>query len=51
LKHSPTIVKVGDVEIGGDEIVVMAGPCAIENEENYVSTAIRVKQAGVCMLI
>ncbi len=50
LKHSPTIVKVGDVEIGGDEIVVMAGPCAIENEENYVATAIKVKEAGANIL-
>jgi 3-deoxy-7-phosphoheptulonate synthase len=50
LKQTPTIVEVGDVKIGGDEIVVMAGPCAIENEENYVATAIKVKEAGAKIL-
>lgn len=46
LKQVPTVVQVGDVKIGGDEIVVMAGPCAIENEENFVETALKVKAAG-----
>lgn len=50
LKQAPTIVEVGDVKIGGDEIVVMAGPCAIESEENYVETAIKVKEAGAKIL-
>ncbi len=50
LKHIPTVVKVGDVEIGGNEVVVMAGPCAIENEETYVSTAIQVKESGAKIL-
>lgn len=50
LKQTPTIVEVGDVKIGGDEIIVMAGPCAIENEENYVATAIKVKEAGAKIL-
>ncbi|NLM59961.1 MAG: 3-deoxy-7-phosphoheptulonate synthase, partial [Clostridium sp.] len=30
LQKNPTIVQVGDVKIGGTEVVVMAGPCAIE---------------------
>lgn len=38
-KQTPTIVNVGGVEIGGDKIVVMAGPCAIENKEIYIDTA------------
>jgi len=46
LKQEPTIVEVGDVRIGGNEVVVMAGPCAIENEEIYVETAKKVKEAG-----
>lgn len=50
LKQTPTVVEVGDVKIGGDEIVVMAGPCAIENEESYVATAIKVKEAGAKIL-
>src|SRR5215475_3939934 len=27
-----TIVKIGDVEIGGERVVVMAGPCSVESE-------------------
>ncbi len=50
LKQVPTIVKVGDVSIGGKELIIMAGPCAIENEESYVSTAIKVKEAGAKIL-
>jgi len=50
LKQSSTIVEIGDVKIGGDEVVVMAGPCAIETEENYVATAIKVKEAGAKIL-
>jgi 3-deoxy-7-phosphoheptulonate synthase len=50
LKQVPTIIEVGDVKIGGDEIVVMAGPCAIENEETFIDTAIKVKEAGAKIL-
>ncbi|HEY9061597.1 MAG TPA: 3-deoxy-7-phosphoheptulonate synthase [Pseudobacteroides sp.] len=50
LKKEPTVVKVGDVEIGGKEVVIMAGPCAIENEETYIETAIKVKESGAKIL-
>jgi 3-deoxy-7-phosphoheptulonate synthase len=50
LKQDPTIVEVGDVKIGGREIIVMAGPCAIENEDIYMSTALEVKKAGAKIL-
>lgn len=50
LKQNATIVEVGDVKIGGIELVVMAGPCAIENEESFVETAIKVKEAGAKIL-
>lgn len=50
LKAKPTIVKIGDVKIGGSEIVVMAGPCAIENEEDFVSVAQKVKASGAKIL-
>ena len=45
-----TMVKLNDVTIGGDEIVVMAGPCAIESEEQLLSTAQAVKAAGATIL-
>ena len=50
LKTEPTIIEIGDVKIGSDEIVVMAGPCAIENEESFMSTAFQVKEAGARIL-
>ncbi len=44
-----TIIKVGDLEIGKD-LVVIAGPCSVESEEQTVQTAIGVKKAGANML-
>ena len=45
-----TIIKVGDIEIGGDELVVMAGPCSVENLEQIRETAQAVKSAGAKFL-
>ena len=45
-KSENTIVKIGDVSIGSDDLVVMAGPCSVENEEQMVSTAHAVKAGG-----
>ena len=41
-----TVVKVGPVEIGGGNIVVMGGPCSVDTEENVLETARAVKAAG-----
>jgi 3-deoxy-7-phosphoheptulonate synthase len=49
-KYERTIVNVGDVQIGGEEIVVMAGPCSIESREQLLETAHAVKGAGATML-
>lgn len=46
LKQESTIVEIGDVKIGGQEIIVIAGPCAIESEDSFLKTAIKVKEAG-----
>ena len=45
-----TIVQLNNLTIGGDEIVVMAGPCAIESEEQLLTTAQAVKAAGATIL-
>src|SRR5215213_2556422 len=45
-----TVVSVGDVRIGGDEVIVMAGPCSAETEEQVNATAAAVKRAGAKML-
>lgn len=49
-KSSPTEIKIRDVVIGGEEIVIMAGPCAVENERQIFQTAQLVKDAGAKIL-
>jgi 3-deoxy-7-phosphoheptulonate synthase len=49
-KDGDTVIKVGDVEIGGPKCIVMAGPCAVESEEQLMATATAVKKAGASML-
>lgn len=41
-----TIVKIKDVEIGGNEVVVIAGPCSVECEEQVFNLAETVKNEG-----
>jgi 3-deoxy-7-phosphoheptulonate synthase len=45
-----TVIKVLDFEIGGDEVVVIAGPCSVESEEQTLETARAVKAAGAKIL-
>jgi 3-deoxy-7-phosphoheptulonate synthase len=49
-KPEGTVVTVGDVRIGGDEVIVMAGPCSAETEEQVNATAAAVKRAGAKIL-
>ena len=41
-----TVISIGDVKIGGSEVVVMAGPCSVENEEQIELSAAVVARAG-----
>ena len=41
-----TVITIGDVKIGAGEFVVMAGPCAIESEEQALTIACSVKKSG-----
>jgi len=45
-----TIVSVNGVEIGGTEVVVIAGPCAVESSEQLYETARAVKNGGARIL-
>jgi 3-deoxy-7-phosphoheptulonate synthase len=45
-----TVVSVAGIEIGGPQVVVMAGPCAVESEEQVLLTAQAVKKAGARIL-
>jgi 3-deoxy-7-phosphoheptulonate synthase len=48
--RSRTVVRVRDIEIGGDDFVVMAGPCAVESETQLLQTAEAVARAGASIL-
>ncbi len=45
-----TVIDVDGVKIGGKEIQIIAGPCAIESEEQLMTVAHEVKKAGVKIL-
>jgi 3-deoxy-7-phosphoheptulonate synthase len=48
--HAPSVIKVGDVRIGGGRPVVMAGPCVIEDRASLLEVAHAVKEAGADIL-
>ena len=45
-----TVVKVGNTQIGGGNLAIMAGPCSVESEEQVVAIAKAVKAAGATLL-
>lgn len=49
-REERTVVTVRGVEIGGEQIQVMAGPCAVESREQIIETAKAVKAAGATVL-
>jgi 3-deoxy-7-phosphoheptulonate synthase len=49
-KPDDTVITLDDVRIGGDEVIVMAGPCSAETEEQVHATAAAVKRAGAKVL-
>lgn len=48
--QNSTIVSVGQVEIGGSQVLVIAGPCAVESREQLFETASYVKGGGARIL-
>ncbi len=46
----PSRVKVGNVVIGGTDLVIMSGPCAVESREQLIQTAHAIKKAGAQIL-
>jgi len=49
-KPEKAVVKVGGAEFGGIEIVIIAGPCAVENSEQLNVTAMAAKKGGAKVL-
>ena len=50
IKPEGTVVRVGPVEVGSGKTVIIAGPCAVESEEQLLATARAVKEAGAHLL-
>lgn len=46
----PTVIPVGDTQIGGGTLTLMAGPCSVESEEQIVETAKQIKASGATIL-
>jgi len=49
-KTRDTVIRIGDVSIGGDEVVMMAGPCSVEGVEMLMETARHVAAQGAKIL-
>ncbi|MBE3586319.1 3-deoxy-D-arabinoheptulosonate-7-phosphate synthase [Desulfofundulus australicus DSM 11792] len=49
-REEDTVVRVGGAAIGGNQLVVIAGPCAVESREQLLAAAHRVRQAGAVIL-
>lgn len=49
-KREKSVFKVGQAEIGGDEFVMMAGPCSVENEKQIMDTAYFLAENGAKIL-
>jgi len=50
IRPEPTEVRVNGVSVGGQRVIVMAGPCSVESEPQILEVAEAVKQAGASIL-
>ncbi len=46
MRPAGTVVKIGDVEVGGDQVVIMGGPCSVESRDQFFRCAEQVAGAG-----
>jgi 3-deoxy-7-phosphoheptulonate synthase len=50
-KSDSSIVRLpGGLTVGGDEVVIMAGPCSVESEDQILAAAVAVREAGATVL-
>ena len=49
-RPSGTVIKIGKIEIGGNQVIVMAGPCSVENKEQIERSADIVADGGAQVL-
>jgi 3-deoxy-7-phosphoheptulonate synthase len=49
-KPSDSLVSINGIEVGGQRVVIMAGPCAVESEKQIMESARLVREAGAAIL-
>ena len=49
-RHERTAIKIADLEIGGDQLIIIAGPCSVESRSQMLEVAHAVKEAGAHIL-
>lgn len=49
-RPSGTVVRIGDVEVGGEKVVIMAGPCSVESKDQIERTAEAVARSGAVVI-
>lgn len=49
-KPGDTLIPVGEQVVGGSEVQIIAGPCAVEGRSEFLEAALAVKEAGATML-
>ena len=50
VRKESSVVDIAGVKVGGEHIVIIAGPCSVESREQMLETAVGVKKAGARML-
>lgn len=50
LKQEQSVIQVGDVAFGANKVVLIAGPCSVESEEQIIAAAMAVKASGASIL-
>jgi 3-deoxy-7-phosphoheptulonate synthase len=51
VRKEASVVRISDdVVIGGDQLIMMAGPCSVESEQQIIESAVAVKKAGAHVL-
>lgn len=50
MKEDDTVINIGDHSIGGDELMIIAGPCAVESRDQIFRSAELLREAGITFL-
>ena len=49
-QEKDTIIKIDGITLGGKEIIMVAGPCSVENEQQVMEAAVAIKKSGAKLL-